>query len=626
MDEKKPASKPKYNMWQCSVWMVSQAWNNNERGVLSITFFLAFFAVGMNLVNLYIAPTILAVVERHGSFGELIATILLFTALLMLCRAAIAWMDDMKIFGRTTVRISAIMGDISNKCCMTSYSNQNEKSYQELRKKAFASIQSNGSSAEAIWNTLQLLLQNVAGFAIYAAILMTVNPWLAVIILVTALIGYFVNQRLGNYSYKHREELAELDGRLIYHVFQTGKRENGKDVRIFHMLPWLNEMRDQAADAYIAFHRKEQGYYLWGSILNVVLTFLRDGIAYAYLIYLVVNGQLTVSAFLLYFNAVSGFAEWVTGVLENLLELHRQSLDISTICEFLEYPESFLFEDGEPIPNRDRHIQHEIRLEHVSFRYPEAESDTLTDINLTIRPGEKLAVVGVNGAGKTTLVKIICGLFDPTEGRVLLDGEDIRKYNRREYYLMFSAVFQQFLTLPATVAANVAQSEDAIDREQVREAIRLAGLTEKIESLPKQYDTNLVREVYDDATDLSGGEMQRLMLARALYKDAPIVLLDEPTAALDPLAEADLYMKYNEMTVGRSSVYISHRLASTRFCDHVLLLDGHCIAEEGTHEELLAQGGIYAQMYAVQSKYYSSSPQTEDDKEQYMSGQEVPVV
>ena len=240
----------------------------------------------------------------------------------------------------------------------------------------------------------------------------------------------------------------------------------------------------------------------------------------------------------------------------------------------------------------------------MSFKYPEAEDFTLEDISFTIHPGEKIAVVGLNGAGKTTLVKLICGFFDPTQGRVLLDGRDIREYNRQDYYAMFSAVFQNFSLLAGTVAANVAQSEENQDMERIKDCVEKAGLTAKINSLKNGYQTYLNRTVFEDGAELSGGEMQKLMLARALYKKAPFIILDEPTAALDPIAEADLYGKYNEMTRDRTSVYISHRLASTRFCDRIFLISDHRIAEEGTHEELLRLAGKYAQLFEIQSKYY----------------------
>ena len=218
--------------------------------------------------------------------------------------------------------------------------------------------------------------------------------------------------------------------------------------------------------------------------------------------------------------------------------------------------------------------------------------------------------MGQNGAGKTTLVKLICGFYDPTEGAVLLNGTDIREFNRREYYALFSAVFQQFSVLDVTLAENVAQQEN-IDMERVKACVDKAGLTGKVESLTQGYETHIGRLVYEDGVELSGGETQRLMLARALYKGAPMLILDEPTAALDPIAENEIYLKYNEMTKGCTSVYISHRLASTRFCDRIILIADGKISEEGTHDSLMEHGGLYTEMFEVQSKYYREESKQE---------------
>ncbi len=245
-----------------------------------------------------------------------------------------------------------------------------------------------------------------------------------------------------------------------------------------------------------------------------------------------------------------------------------------------------------------------IELEHVSFRYPGAEEDTIHNLSLTLRPGEKVAVVGLNGAGKTTMVKLICGLYDPTEGRVLLNGTDIRTFDRRQFYRLFSAVFQNFSLLDLTVSEVVAQTWRNIDMEKVKASIQKAGLSEKVEGLPKGYETHIGKMAYLDGVELSGGETQRLMLARALYKDGPFLILDEPTAALDPIAESDIYQKYNEMTQGKTSLFISHRLASTRFCDRILFFQDGRILETGTHEELLKKKGGYAHLYDVQARYY----------------------
>jgi ATP-binding cassette subfamily B protein len=318
---------------------------------------------------------------------------------------------------------------------------------------------------------------------------------------------------------------------------------------------------------------------------------------------MVLDNGLPASEFLLYFIAVGGFTAWVSEIFSCFSKIHKQSLDISVLREALEYPEPFLFEEGEAlVPSKE--TPYEIKLENVSFKYKGAEEDTLKNINLTIKPGEKLAVIGLNGAGKTTLVKLICGFYEPTDGEIFLNGVNIKKYNRRDYYRHFSVVFQDFPILPESIAINIAQTDREIDMKNAEKCAEMAGLLEKINKLPKKLETPLGKEIYEDGIELSGGEQQRLMLARALYKDAPIIVLDEPTAALDPIAESEIYKKYNELTGGRTSLYISHRLASARFCDRIILIENGGIAEQGNHDELIKKEGRYAQLFEIQSRYY----------------------
>ena len=598
----KKKEKPKYNIAQNTWFMVKLAWTSKEKKVLVLGLLSALLTVALNLINLYVSPTVLGVVERHGSLTELAVTLAGFVLALMVVSAADYYVHSNVLFGRITVR-TQIVNLLNRKAATTSYPNLGDERFQNLLSKAVECTNSNQDSTEAVWETLTDLTAYGLGFLVYLILFARVEPVLIPAILITAAVSYGIGNRLNSYGYRHREEVAEYARQIVYISQQAGDFQAAKDIRLFGLRPWLEELYGKSLGAYMAFHRKAQGVYIWGAIADLVLTFLRNGLAYAYLIGLVANNNLSVSEFLLLFTAVGGFAQWITGILGKCGTLYRQSLDLTTVRECLEYPEPFRFEDGKPLSQKLGEPL-EIRLEDVSFRYPGAEKDTLCHINLTLHPGEKLAVVGLNGAGKTTLIKLLCGFLDPTQGRVLLNGEDIRKFNRRDYYRLFSAVFQTFGLLPGTIAANVAQREEGICLEKVKECVEKAGLKEKVESLPQGYETLLNREVYEGAILLSGGETQRLMLARALYKDGPIVVLDEPTAALDPLAEADMYQKYHEMTRGKSSVYISHRLASTRFCDRIILLDGGSICEEGTHQSLLEADGKYAKLYGVQSKYY----------------------
>ena len=256
-----------------------------------------------------------------------------------------------------------------------------------------------------------------------------------------------------------------------------------------------------------------------------------------------------------------------------------------------------------------------LRLENVTFRYPGTDTNLFEHLNLTIRPGEKVAVVGLNGAGKTTLVKLLCGFYDPDEGRVLLNGVDIREYNRQDYYKLLCAVYQDYSVLDVTVAENVAQQQENFDMERENDCLKKAGLKDFVSQLPQRLQTHVGREVYLDGVLFSGGQTQRLMLARALYKDGPILVLDEPTAALDPVAEAENYSKFNDIAGDKTAIYISHRLSSCKFCDEIAVFHDGAVIQQGTHEQLLADAsGKYFALWHAQAQYYAKDQEQGTDK------------
>lgn len=597
--------KPAYGIASNCAFMISRAWRDCK-SVLLICAGIALCGVAANLLELFVAPAVLDAVGRGVGPMELVRMILWFTLGLMAVYAFTAYLDENAIFGRIHVRVGLCM-DVHMAFCRTSYPHTEDPAYIKRVHKAMRSTSDNSSAGEAVWETLSGLTANLISFVVYLLLLAQVGPAVAALCIVLAAAGYFAGERIRAWRYRRREEEGELFHKTSYCIARARDIKLAKDIRIFGLAPWLTELLDKYTRLFQDFYSKAQRYYLWADLLDVALAFLRNGAAYGWLIVMALRGELSAAEFVLYFTAVGGFTQWVTGIFTGLGTLHRQSLELSTLRELLDTPEPFRFEEGKALAVKEGHL-YSIELRDVSFRYPGAEQDTLSHVNLAIRPGEKLAVVGKNGAGKTTLIKLICGFYDPTEGQVLLDGEDIRQYNRRDYYKLFSAVFQQFSLLAGTMAENVAQAEGgAVDLPRMWDCLERAGVADKIRDLPQGEDTHLGREVYLDGIDLSSGQLQRLMLARALYKNAPVVVLDEPTAALDPLAESDLYQRYSDLTGHCTSVYISHRLASTRFCDRVLLIENGGIAEEGTHEELLALGGRYAYLFDIQSKYYSES-------------------
>ena len=593
--------KPKYNLWQNSWYMVKLAWRYSK-SVLAICIILAAATTGETVVQLLIAPGILQKLELRASLPQLLGAIAIFTGALILFAAAKEYFDLNKLFGRVTVRIKLIEA-IAEKMAQTSYENLLDTAFLQRKERASSACDDNQSPAESIWLTWTNILANLLGFAVYLALLSSLSPLLILVVIATTAAGYFVSRKVNQFGYLHREEEAAYTAEMRYVKRTVTSRAFAKDIRIFGLKPWLMEVWQKSFQLYESFLRRREKHYFLTNLADFLLSLLRNGISYAYLLHLTLTEGLSASTFLLYFTAASGFTQWITGILEQFTTLSKASLEISVVREFLEWPEGFQLTGGDPIPDAVNGT-YELQLEHVTYRYPGAAEDTIHDLSLTLHRGEKVALVGLNGAGKTTLVKLLCGFLDPTQGTVRLNGVDIRKLNRRAYYKLFSAVFQEFSLLEATVAENVAQQVEGIDEEKVWQCLENAGLSDAVRALPQGLKTHLGRSIYDDGTELSGGQTQRLMLSRALYRDGAVLVLDEPTAALDPITESEIYLKYSEMTQGKTSLFISHRLASTRFCDRIILLENGSIAEEGSHEALLQAGGSYAKLFSVQRRYY----------------------
>ena len=580
-------------------WMIDIAYKNCKR-VLLFCVLTAVLEVLLNLTQLYIAPGIIKCVEQKVSIKVLSMTILAYTLALFFINGFKKYIEENTLFSRIEVR-TKIIAMVSKKCNTTSYPNTLDANFIRLRDAAYFACEGNSEATEHIWQTLTMLLKNIGGLIAYLFILSSFDPFLLLVVILTCFISFFVSRYANNWHYANK-----VEGEKYYHKkrYIRDKAESiklAKDIRIFNLKDWLNELLDLVHNQYLAFRLKGEKVDLLADVTEVVLTVIRNGIAYIYLINMTLNDDLSVSSFILYFVAISTLTNWVMGVLKEMSTLHKECLDISSLREFLDYPEPFKFDDGQDIPLAS---SYEIKLENVSFHYPECDKDIIHNLNLTIHPREKLAIVGLNGAGKTTLVKLICGLLSPSEGRVLLNGDDISDFNRNKYYELFSAVFQDFSILDVTTAEEIAQCKDAIDYQRIKECIDYAGLSDTIDKLPQGLNTHIGREVYLDGVLLSGGQMQRLMLARALYKNGPILLLDEPTAALDPLAESEIYQKYSDMANNKTSLFISHRLASTRFCGRIILIKDGGIKEEGSHEDLLKLNGEYANLFEVQSRYY----------------------
>ena len=452
------------------------------------------------------------------------------------------------------------------------------------------------------------------GFGLSSVMLFQVHPFVILALVLSSIIQYYVTQYHVEWNRTHKDLWQPLSMKIEYLTQKGSDFTYAKDYRIYRADRWLLGKYDHLMKERNAWVMKDAMIHMMTQGAAIILQNAGLAVVYFFLIRKVLLGEISGDYFVLYTGLATSLNDNLSNITRLLPALRLNVISIAEYRQMLEMEDSTRKKENvertAAVPEKCS-----ITFSNVSFRYPNAESTTLSDVSFHIRSGEKIAIVGLNGAGKTTLIKLLCGMYQPTEGRILLDGSDGDHWDLQTYYQFFSVVFQDYNVIPATIAENVAcVSAEELDRRKVEECLQRAGLWNMVSRLPKGIDTYLRKEMFREGVNLSGGETQKLLLARAIYKKAPILILDEPTAALDAIAEQNLYLSYSEMALNRTSIFISHRLASTRFCDRIFMMQGGKIVECGSHEELMEQKGAYFQLYQVQSHYYQ-----EDRKEEFES-------
>lgn len=596
----------KYGLWENLLYVLSQAWAADKIMVLMIlTGFL--FDKGCEIVAMYtdkyVVELVLGERSRH--------TLAVIVIGLLIGRRIMVWFSSIT---RTynwwvgSFRFRRHMQSILvKKNVYTDYENNEKTSVNDALSKAHNA--SENIANDTLYNVRELL-GNLFAFAALGGILSFLSPIMVLLVAVPSFISYKLNRHKMMWIWNMADNWQNYDRQLEYILSAASNISYAKDMRIFNLPRFFKQALDRSFAGRLNWYEQQDEWSFRHDVAEQIVLWAGYLCSYGYVVYKVFTGNISAGDCVLYFNAISLLSNTVYSLAGCYSGFQWQSDNISYAREYCDLPDKTNRGKGEPLPKSD----HEIEFRNVSYTYYKADEPTIKNLSFTLHKGERLALVGVNGAGKTTLIKLMCGLYDPTEGEILLNGMPVNAYNRDEYFTMFSAVFQDINELPVSIAENISgESYERTDKEKLIRCMKQAGLYENVMSLPEREKTHLVRSLYDDAIELSGGQKQKMALAKALYKDAPILLLDEPTAALDPMAEQDMYLNYANFSKGKASVFISHRLASTRFCDRIIMLENGEIAETGTHSQLMMAGGKYAELYELQSSYYNDKAVNENE-------------
>jgi len=558
------------------------------------------------ILTTILPKTVIEMVTQNQSLYELVAIILAFMGTLAILSGGDLFLTKL-IYHQKYRMNTYYLKRVARKGLTTDYINQENGIFRKLQTESFLCCNGNYSPLSNIYENLMDFCTSMLGLSIFGAMLMRVHGGIIAFLMITTMISYFLNQKIIRWTAANNKERIGYQQRIDYINNISGEVRSAKDIRLYKMSGWFSDIYKDNMKGIAGWYKRLTHKLFGVAVYDSGLALLREAIAYLYLLHLVWTGEITVAEFVMYLSVVTGFSVWLSNIFSQVSVFHQMNLKINYYRSYLDYPETFKEKGGVISPEID--FPRVIELKNVSYRYEGTEHDILQNINLKIRPGEHIAIVGLNGAGKTTLVKLICGLMDPTGGQVLYDGIDLREYHRVSFYKLFAALFQQFSIMPVTIGEIVSETTpENIDYDKVKGCLTVAGLWDKIEQLPDGVNSQFGKEIYDDGVEFSGGEIQKLLLARAMYKNAPVMLLDEPTAALDPIAESALYENYNQISFQKTTVFVSHRLASTSFCDRILLLEKGKICEEGSHVDLLKQNGKYAMLFAMQAKYYRENP------------------
>ena len=567
----------------------------------------AILSVGNRYTTAFLTKWIIDIITAKGTVLQLIKVGIFFSVIFILLWNLNAWYNSQVETKCIIARLKLILE--KNHITMTMpFIYTEEPDMLDCNQRASQAVGGNYQGVEGMMHVIFDFAGALGAVIAGLSIISTINYKIVILMIFIGLANFFFSNYANRWCKKNVwDPLAPWWRKRWYMDIALGDFSYAKDIRMFGLKKWLTKKFQEVNQIRYGYQKKNEHMWFWVTFASSTFWLLSQIIIYVYLIRCIINKTITIGNFTLYLSATSTFFECVMTMLNSINSFLHNSRYVD---DFRSFYDNEKLRINLPETTQKKEIlkpqkSYEFEFQNVSFKYPRAERYALQNISIKINAGERLAVVGLNGAGKSTFIKLLLRLYEPTEGKILLNGTDIQNYDINSYFDVFAPVFQEVNLFAMTFAENISmKAPDETDKELVKNTVIQSGLEEKLNSLEKGLDTQLLKVIYDDGIDLSGGQKQKLALSRALYKNAPVVVLDEPTAALDAIAESKLYSDFDKLIGGKTSIYISHRLSSTQFCNNVAMFKDGKLIEYGTHDSLIKQNGEYANMFKIQAQYY----------------------
>jgi len=584
-----------------------------DKWLLLIFFLYTIMSSLQPLLIIILPKLIIDEITNQLNFNRIIIVLVVFFAVGIISNIVVELSNAAFESKVSRVRMKFILL-IAKKSMFMEYQRTESPETLDINKKSINAVYSNTTGIEGILRELYKVISNIISVIGIIIILIKFNPLILFVIAGGIFLNYFIGLKAKINEYKKQNELSYINRRIKYFQDIMYDFSFGKEIRIFNLASWLLKKFTKETKKSVLLNKQIQKKHLLVEVVDSIWGFFRDIIVYSFLVIQVLNQKIGISEFVMYIAAIASFSKLIISIVSSYTFLIQQDLYVSDYYKYINYDLSKKYIENSRNLNEivTKQKNEFLQISKLTFIYPNSSREILKDINLSISKNEKIAIVGKNGAGKTTLVKLITGLYEIDTGEIIVNGISCNTQKKEEILSQMCVILQDFQIYALSVAENIAlQKRELINRNNVINSIHLSGLSKKILESGIGIDSQMLKILDKNGIILSQGENQRLAFARALYRDKQIIIMDEPTASLDPYAEKEMYSNLNKILDNKTVIFISHRLASTKFCDRIIFLENGQIIESGNHRELMELKGEYYKMYIIQSRSYSESEKRE---------------